>query len=149
LRDRGDDIILLAQAFVRRFAKQNGRSAPPLTEDCRAKLMRYDWPGNVRELENVIERAFITSKDGRKLNLDRALPDVTPRDRTTATASVDPARILTVTELRDMERDNLTRALEASNWKISGSGGAAERLGLNPNTLSSRMKTLGVKRRND
>jgi len=57
--------------------------------------------------------------------------------------------VLTATELKDFERGNLLRALDASGWKLSGEGGAAQRLGINPNTLASRMKALGVRRRPD
>jgi PAS domain S-box-containing protein len=151
LRERGEDVLLLAESFARILARNRGVTASPLTEAGRAKLLAYDWPGNVRELQNVIERALITSPDGRRLNLDRALPDSTPgapRAGVAPGASIPPGegRILTAGELRGLERDNLVRALEASEWKISGTGGAAERLGLNPNTLSSRMKALGIRR---
>jgi len=115
-----------------------------LTEACKAKLRRYEWPGNVRELQNVIERAVITSPDGRRLNLDRALPESTSSLPETKTEDFD--RILTSGELRELERNNLVRALEAADWKISGPDGAAERLGVNPNTLGSRMKSLGIRR---
>jgi PAS domain S-box-containing protein len=143
LRERGDDVVLLAEAFARRLALQRSRTPVALREDCKAKLRRYDWPGNVRELENVIERGFITSKDGRSLDLDRALPESVSSADTTPPKQ---ERILTVTEMQDLERANLVRALEAARWKISGPEGAAERLGLNPNTLSSRMRSLGIER---
>jgi len=148
LRERGDDIALLAEAFLRKLIQKSGRSSIRLTEDCKARLKHYDWPGNVRELENVIERAFITSRDGRRLNLERALPDTAALTCASSTDS-DGARddrILTTTEIRDLERRNMIRALEGANWKISGTGGAAERLGLKANTLSSRMKSLGIER---
>ena len=138
LRERGDDIVLLAEAFARRFARRSGKTMAPLTPDCRAKLKRYAWPGNVRELQNVIERGIITSRDGHRMNLDRALPDAPPHEGAEV-ASGDEDRILTATELRDLERRNIERALAASEGKISGVGGAAEMVGLNPNTLSSRM----------
>jgi PAS domain S-box-containing protein len=150
LRDRGDDVVLLAESFAQRLARRHGRTAPRLTGDCRARLRRYAWPGNVRELQNVVERAFITSVDGRRLNLARALPDASSSPAIAASPDVEPAapagerRILSVTELRDLERANLIRALEAASWKVSGPDGAAERLGMNPNTLSSRMKALKV-----
>jgi PAS domain S-box-containing protein len=151
LRERGEDVVLLAEAFARKFARQRGGTAAPLTEAAKTKLRGYEWPGNVRELQNVIERALITSPDGRRLNLDRALPETTPSVTETKTATRDSAvlgegRILTAAELRDLERDNLLRALEASEWKISGTDGAAERLGVKPNTLSSRMKAFGLRR---
>ncbi|MHC4991853.1 MAG: sigma 54-interacting transcriptional regulator, partial [Planctomycetota bacterium] len=147
LRERGEDVVMLAAAFARGFARRSGRPEPSLTADDKAKLRRYDWPGNVRELQNVIERAIITSRDGR-LNLERALPDVAAPAAASpasgnATGSADD-RILTSTEMRDLERANVVRALEAAGWKISGKGGAAELLGLNPNTLSSRMKSLEI-----
>jgi PAS domain S-box-containing protein len=145
LRERGDDIVLLAEAFARRFARRSGKTMAPLTPDCRAKLKRYAWPGNVRELQNVIERGIITSRDGHRMNLDRALPDAPPHEGAEV-ASGDEDRILTATELRDLERRNIERALAASEGKISGVGGAAEMVGLNPNTLSSRMKALRVRK---
>jgi len=142
LRERGEDVVLLAEAFARRFARKLGGNVAGLSPDDKARLRRYDWPGNVRELQNVIERALITSKDGRTLNLDRALPE--------AEAPIPPQdsgeRVLTVTEMEDLERTNVTRALEAAGWKLSGADGAARLLGLNPNTLASRMKKLGIRK---
>jgi PAS domain S-box-containing protein len=149
LRERSDDIVLLAETFLSRYGKGRHRSSLRLTDDCKVKLKGYDWPGNVRELENVIERAVITSKDGRLLNLDRALPDHTPivhETRESPSHQQGPDRILTVTEMRDLERRNILRALEVANGRISGRDGAAERLGLNPNTLTSRMQALKISR---
>jgi PAS domain S-box-containing protein len=145
LRERGDDVVLLAETFLRRLERRSGRSIAPLTPDCKARLVRYDWPGNVRELENVIERGFLTSQDGRRLNLERALPEF-EAGAGSAPVEPTPGRILTATELRDFERANFMAALEAADWKVSGAGGAAELLGLNPNTLASRMRALGIER---
>jgi transcriptional regulator with GAF, ATPase, and Fis domain len=98
----------------------------------------------------VLERAFVTSTDGRTLNLARALPeDVPPAGGASApiaspTMSQDDP--LTDADIRQFERDNMIHALTKANWKIAGAGGAAELLGLNPNTLSSRMKSLGIER---
>jgi len=154
LRERGEDIVLMAEAFASKFARRSGRSIAPLGQGCKARLLSYSWPGNVRELQNVIERAIITSVDGRTLNLDRALPErPEPDTRRSAAPAASPVpaddRVLTATELKDFERGNLLRALDASGWKLSGEGGAAQRLGMNPNTLASRMKALGVRRRPD
>jgi PAS domain S-box-containing protein len=146
LRDRGDDAVLLAQAFADGFARERGLSSPRLTPDDRVRIKRYEWPGNVRELHNVIERAIITSSDGRTLNLERALPETDVPAGAPPAASTNPTAVLTATELIDLERANMVRALEAADWKISGAGGAAELLGLKPNTLTSRMKVLGIKR---
>jgi PAS domain S-box-containing protein len=149
LRERGDDIVLLAEAFLRKFVKRGHRSALRLTDDCKVRLKSYDWPGNIRELENVIERAVITSKDGRTLNLDRALPEAASGSRQPPVSTEpnhEPERILTSTEMNELERKNILRALDATSWRVSGSDGAAERLGLHPSTLSSRMRALGIER---
>ena len=151
LRERGEDVVLLAEAFAKKLGRERGVTTAPLTESCKAKLIAYDWPGNVRELHNVIERALITSKDGRRLNLDRALPEAAPcrEDASGVAWRSTPGhedRVLNAEEMRQLERANIQRALVEVGWKISGSGGAAERLGLKPNTLSSRMKALGIRR---
>ena len=144
LRERQEDLALLAQSFADGFAKKMGRQLKPITLECLHRLKSYSWPGNVRELQNVIERAVITSIDG-TLNLDRALPEqVTPADDAKA-ASLSDA-VLKVHEMEDLERKNLVRALERTGWRISGKDGAAEVLGLKPSTLSSRMKALGIHR---
>lgn len=146
LRERGDDVIRLASIFAQRFAKRMGRTLVPLTTNDARRLQAYGWPGNVRELQNVIERAVITAQDG-MLNLDRALPEAP----STQPAAVDrtaspPSAILSAKELEQLERTNILRALEQTNWKVSGEKGAASLLGLNASTLSSRMKALQIKK---
>jgi transcriptional regulator with GAF, ATPase, and Fis domain len=146
LRERGTDIALLASAFAQRFAKKMGRSILPLTDTCTRRLESYDWPGNVRELENIIERAVITSCDGR-LNLDRALPNAGGRERHDAVPDADsPPRVRTAQELLEQERQNIILALEATHWRVAGEKGAAKMLGMNPSTLNSRMRALNVER---
>jgi PAS domain S-box-containing protein len=147
LRERGGDIGLLAENFARRFAQRMGRAIESLSEDCIRRLKSYGWPGNVRELQNVIERAVITSRDGR-LNLDRALPE---SGKVTPTEAVFPEetakRVRTAKELEELERANVIAALEATSWRVSGNGGAAQLLAMKPTTLSSRMKALGIERK--
>jgi transcriptional regulator with GAF, ATPase, and Fis domain len=144
LRERGGDIPALAAAFAQRYAQRIGRPVAPLTAEDTRRLQGYAWPGNVRELQNVMERAVITAV-GNRLNLDRALPEVAPMAREAAPATaVDAASIRTLKELEELERNNLLRALEASQGRISGEQGAAALLGMNPSTLRSRMKALGV-----
>jgi PAS domain S-box-containing protein len=145
LRERGDDVLTIAEALLRSMAERKGYRHARLTPEDRARILRYDWPGNVRELQNVLERALITSRGG-QLELERVLPDGAPRRSREAPHERDPAKILTAVELADLERENVRRALEATGWKISGAGGAAELLGLKPNTLSSRIKALGLTR---
>jgi len=143
LRERRPDIALLARAFVERFAQRMGRRIDPLHADDVRRLQEYAWPGNVRELQNVVERAIILSP-GQRVELYRALP--AESDPAPPSESHEPARILTAAELLALERANLERVLEAAGGKISGPGGAAERLGLPASTVSSRMKALRIKR---
>jgi transcriptional regulator with GAF, ATPase, and Fis domain len=145
LRERLEDVPELASTFSQRYAKRIGRFVAALTPDDMHRLQRYAWPGNVRELQNVIERAVITAV-GSRLNLDRALPEVAPvAGGSTSGAAVGARPIRTLREMEEMERNNLYHVLEASNGRISGDGGAAELLGMNPSTLRSRLKVLGVK----
>jgi PAS domain S-box-containing protein len=145
LRERGDDIVLLAESFTQKFARKMGRTLEPLGEGCKQRLLAYEWPGNVRELANVIERAVITARDGR-MDLDRAIPESPARAAPPASSDEPRDRIRTSDELATLERENIRRALEAARWKVAGSGGAAERLGMKPSTLASRMKALGIAR---
>ena len=147
LRERGGDIDILASEFAATCAERIGRSIEPLSADCLRRLRQYSWPGNVRELQNVIERAVITSRDGR-LNLDRALPEGTTDtiNKTVAMSNDGIKHIRTARELEDLERRNLILALEKTGWRVAGDNGAAHLLGMNPSTLSSRVKALGIKR---
>jgi PAS domain S-box-containing protein len=139
LRERGEDVVLLASEFAKRFATALRRTVEPLSEAMARRLRGYAWPGNVRELQNVIERAVITAHDGR-LNLERALPEAD------AGPGAPGGDILTEAEMRELERRNILRALEATGWRVAGPDGAARRLGTNPSTLNSRMKALGIRR---
>ena len=149
LRERGHDIILLAQYFVSKISGKYGRKCLPISSYEARLLESYTWPGNVRELQNIIERAVITSQTGR-LNLARALPEIaTELNNLNTTEADDKAlahqhSILTESELRELERSNLLKALESTNWKISGENGTANLLGIKPTTLISRIKALGI-----
>jgi PAS domain S-box-containing protein len=143
LRDRREDIPLLAQHFLTREAKAL-KSNLRLSEGDARRLTRYDWPGNVRELQNVIERAAILSQNGR-LRID--LPDgsgmLAPTGFARQAVDARPA-VMTSSEMRDLERANILAALEACAGKVFGPGGAAELLDLKPTTLASRIKALGI-----
>jgi transcriptional regulator with GAF, ATPase, and Fis domain len=143
LRDRKQDIALLAEAFTQRIGAKIGRRIDRLSPADVARLEASDWPGNIRELQNVIERAVITSRDGR-LNLDRALGS--PAGKRNAEEGPEGRRVRSRDEMERLERDNLLLALERSGWKVAGDDGAARLLGLKPSTLSSRMRALGIKR---
>jgi transcriptional regulator with GAF, ATPase, and Fis domain len=151
LRERKEDIPLLAAHFLDLSVRELKCAKPRLTRAAITRLQGYDWPGNVRELRNVIERAVILARGGA---LDFDLPVTASSAVTTRVISTpgsktgsepDPA-FLTETELRQRERDNLLIVLQKANWKIKGPEGAAELLGIKPPTLISRMNKWGLKR---
>ena len=147
LRERKEDIPLLATHFVELLAKELGCPKPRLTRAGIETLQGYDWPGNIRELRNVIERAVISARGG-ALDFDLPLTgssvDLTsfgPRDGDQA----EP-EYLTESELRRRERENLFAVLQKASWKIKGVDGAAELLGVKPTTLIARIDKMGLKR---
>ncbi|MEX0830319.1 MAG: sigma 54-interacting transcriptional regulator [Nitrospirales bacterium] len=145
LRERGEDVILLANTFAQHFSQRMGRTVTPLSSDALRRLIEYPWPGNVRELQNVIERAVITTKNG-PLNLDRALPDEDKLPSPNHRSMQENSTLRTIQEIQDLERQNILMALEQSNWKVSGEKGAAKLLKINASTLASRMKSLEISR---
>jgi len=146
LRARTEDIPLLAKHFIDLLVKETGCAKPRLTPAGITALQNYHWPGNIRELRNVIERAVILAHGG---TLEFDLPTMLPGNKLSATKierndnQAEP-EFLTEAEIQRRERDNLLLVLEKSNWKIKGVDGAAERLGVKPTTLLSRMKTMGL-----
>ena len=146
LRERGDDVVQLAQHFLERACQEFGRPALTLTRAQAGKLHEYDWPGNIRELKNVIERAVILSP-GNVLRLDLSMADVEPAERREQQPAAGPADgILTEAEMREFQKQNTIRALEETGWRVSGPGGAAERLGVKPTTLADRIRALGIRK---
>jgi PAS domain S-box-containing protein len=147
LRQRGDDIGLLADHFIEKYALQMDKQIAPVNPDLLGLLKKYGWPGNVRELQNVIERGVITARHG-CLNLDYSFPqNIHEREIQLGTADVvQTGKILTVSQIRQLERKNIHAALKQCKWKVAGKDGAAQLLGLPPSTLQSRMKALGIER---
>ena len=135
LRERREDIPLLARYFVDRISARYGRVPGEFSDSAVKRLCEYSWPGNVRELENVIERALILS-EGRTIE-ERSL---------LLSDGSQGAHVGPVRTLRDMERRHILATLESTAWKVSGKGGAAELLGLRPTMLESRMAKLGLVR---
>ena len=131
LRERGEDIPVLVWRFVEEFANTFGRRIESISRENMAALQAYSWPGNIRELRNVVERAMITAT-GTRLTIP--VPAST-------TASARRS-----TKLVDVEKSHIRSVLESTNWRIRGPGGAADRLGLKPTTLETRLAKLGVKR---
>ncbi|MEM9886200.1 MAG: helix-turn-helix domain-containing protein [Bacteroidota bacterium] len=133
LRERKEDIPLLAQYFIHKHSEKIGKRVSKISAESVDKLMCYAFPGNIRELENIIERSIILSKS-KILELDHweIRSDVQPSGQVTA--------------LADVQRDHIVKILKECNWKVSGMGGAAELLGVNSKTLNSKMKKLGIYR---
>ena len=147
LRERKEDIPLLATHFVELLVKELGCPKPRLTQAGIETLLGYDWPGNIRELRNVIERAVIFAQGG-ALDFDVTGSGSSVDLTSFALREVDQAEpeYLSDLELRRRERQNLFAVLQKAGWKIKGAGGAAELLGVSPNTLSSRIQKMGLKR---
>jgi len=138
LRERAGDIPAMAHHFAWRAGKRlAGTPLVPTAEDLDV-LIGYGWPGNVRELAAVIERAAILG-EGRRLDVSAALGTI----RTEA-APASPERTDRLATLDEAQRSHIERALELSRGRIEGRHGAAARLGVNPHTLRSRMRRLGV-----
>jgi formate hydrogenlyase transcriptional activator len=138
LRERREDIALLAEHFVEKFARQQGKVVDTIPDDVMAALELFDWPGNVRELQNVIERGVIMTT-GSVLSRQTA-------EHLAASvlfSSVAEAGGIEKT-IADAERAHITAALQATNWVVAGPNGAAAQLGLPRTTLLSRMQRLGI-----
>jgi formate hydrogenlyase transcriptional activator len=131
LRERVEDIPLLVWRFVEEFSRTSGKRIEAIPRETMAALQQYSWPGNIRELRNVVERAMIVATGPR---LTIALP---------ATKMAPGKRGL---KLVDVEQEHIRHVLESTHWRIRGAGGAADRLGLRPTTLETRMAKLGIKR---
>jgi len=141
LRDRLEDIPILAANFFAQAAKRMHRPIPVLTRTNVEDLTHYTWPGNIRELQNVIERAVILAGGGTlRFNLQEANNPVSAGLKPTTSVS-------TRTQLLEIERTSIMEALERSGGKIYGPGGAAEILGVPPTTLTSKIAALHIKRR--
>jgi transcriptional regulator with GAF, ATPase, and Fis domain len=137
LRERREDIPLLVEHFARRLANKHGKTIDEIPGHMMRRLADWDWPGNVRELENVIERAVIITR-GRVL----AFPDgFAVAQKITGLSVVEK-----FTSMSDMEGKYIMRVLNHTHGRVGGEGGAAEILGLHPNTLRSRMAKLGIGR---
>jgi len=132
LKDRGGDILILAQKFIGKYSKQIGKEIRGIDSAAAEILTSYHWPGNVRELENVIERALILTQSNQISKVD--LVGLTaPTEE-----SSPPGEIVPISEL---EKKHIQRCLEQNNWNI---GKSAEQLGIHRNTLSSKIKEYNL-----
>jgi formate hydrogenlyase transcriptional activator len=134
LRERRQDIPLLARHFVRRFSERMDRDCSRIPDDVMKALMEYDWPGNVRELQNVIERAVILSPGP-----DLRLPPLSHRQQPQRAGAP-----LAMRTLAEAERDHIVTVLKEVNGMVGGQRGAAARLGMARTSLLYRMRKLGI-----
>jgi len=137
LRERGEDVLMLAHHTLSRLAAEQGMPTPLLTREAQAALLRYRFPGNVRELENVLERALTLSSGDEIDVLDLQLRD---DDRTEDMHAVDRDAPLG-THLEEIERDAIVAALEQTRYNKTA---AAKRLGITFRALRYRIKKLGI-----
>jgi len=141
LRQRREDIPLLAWHIIRQRQAKLGKFIDEIPQDVMDALIAVDWPGNIRELENVIERGLVAS-DGPTFRLGE------PITRGNAAPEADEPRQVgrQTSSLEQVERSHILEVLRKCGWRIKGKGNAADRLGLNPSTLRFRMKKLGITR---
>ncbi len=148
LRERDGDVALLAQFFADRFARELGKSVEGISRESLERLEAYDWPGNVRELSNLIERAVVLARspvleieaEALRPPSGRARPAVAETPPEPAPSSGGAG------SLEAVQREHIRLALERAGWSIEGERGAAAQLAMNPSTLRSRMKKLGIRR---
>ena len=134
LRDREQDIILLAEHFLNRFANKYNHQQLLLAPEHKSALQEYAWPGNIRELQNVMERAVLLSGHG---ELDLNLPSERKNIPTTQFEDLPT--------LEEVQRRYISFVMEKTNGKFSGPGGASEILGMKRTSLYNRMKKLGLR----
>lgn len=145
LKERIDDIPLLVVHFIEKHSRLMNLSRPQLTKANIMDLQKYEWPGNVRELENAVERAMILSRS-KKLNFSFLFDrESAPAIQGLAvTSKVDPETILSSSDLFELQRNNMVKALTYCNWKIYGDDGASALLDIKPTTLIERMKRMNI-----
>ena len=147
LRERREDIRLLAETFLQEASRRLGRLYDPISKEVLELLRRHDWPGNIRELKNVIDRAAVVST-GNWVELPEHWRVSISRFSRAAPAQVhrpfEPAPAERTFE--EHQRSHILQIMRQTGWRIEGSKGAARILALNPSTLRSRMLKLGIRR---
>ena len=137
LRERREDIPLLVSHFAKKYSEKIGKKIDSVSQLTIDRLMQYPFPGNVRELQNIIERAVIQNK-GSVLKLTSNL---------LGKSTFHPNKEGGLKTFEDMQRDYILKVLKHTRWKVSGLHGASDILGMNSNTLESKMRKLGIRRK--
>lgn len=144
LKERPEDIPLLAEHFALLICQKLNRPVFRFSDEQVQILMGYDWPGNIRELHNLIERVTITGQAAPLLSeLTLARPAAREQEKGYPAPSL-PSQVLTESQLRNLEKENMLLALRRTNWLIYGPRGAARLLDIKPTTLISRLRRLGI-----
>ena len=138
LRDRTEDVLMLVEYFVRRYARRAGKNFRSIDKETLGLLQSYDWPGNIRELQNVIERSVILNS-GEVFAVDESWLAKQPIRGRPQVASPAPPQCKSRSE-----RELIEAALAVSRGRIAGRTGAAAKLGVPPSTLDHRIKALGI-----
>ncbi|RFM26471.1 sigma-54-dependent Fis family transcriptional regulator [Deminuibacter soli] len=141
LRERKEDITLLTQHFIKRFAQKAGKKVKQVGAKPLQQMMQYSWPGNVRELEHLIERSVLMTTGNTITEIHLPLPD-----KRVPVSSMQQPQEMVIKSFADHERDFIISVLKKTNGKIRGTGGAAELLQLPATTLHSKIKKLGIKK---
>ncbi len=143
LRERKQDIPLLVSHFTKLISENRKVPYLPFSQKHILELQHYDWPGNIRELQNVLERALITAKHG-AVSFQYLLEQESSQVLLQHNQTVAIEQVLTIQQLKKLEMTNLQLAIKQCEGKIFGDEGAAKRLGINPTTLISKLKKLGI-----
>jgi formate hydrogenlyase transcriptional activator len=138
LRERADDVPLLAYYYLARFASQLGKPIKQIHPETLERLRAYSWPGNIRELENIMERAVILCRSDEL--------EIAPAQLANPLAANQASAAAIGNSLEAIERSHILAVLASTSWRIEGEAGAAQILDLPPNTLRSRLKKLGIER---
>ena len=133
LRERKEDIPLLVKHFIAKYSTRVGKNVETVTQQVIDQLVNYNWPGNIRELENIVERAVVLSSGKNLIIGDWLKQEITNNDNE-------------ILSLEEVEKQHIEKILELTNGRVSGDSGAAKILDINPQTLVSRIKKLGIKR---
>lgn len=144
LKERPQDIPLLAEHFALLICQKLNRPPFRLSDEQVQMLTHYDWPGNIRELHNLIERVTITGQPASLLSELTAHRSAVQKQERENAAPPPLHQVLTEPQVRDLEKENMLLALRQTNWLIYGPRGAARLLHIKPTTLISRLRRMGI-----
>jgi len=146
LRERKEDIQVLANHFARKISKKTGKPFHGISPAAMQELTDYNWPGNIREMENIMEQAFVLNDGKSPLQWGRPLTNA-ESGRENSTPNDRPQSLMDIKDLQEAtERDFILSILKQTQGRIRGAGGAAEILNLKPTTLESKMEKLGIRK---